>query len=73
MIEKIWDEFAFVIFVCVQSEDEQECSSTSLNKGEGREGKKGGLVRTSSDELKGLRTWSSQHSPFQPSHPNLVK
>lgn len=56
--------------VISKSEDEQECS-TSLNKGEGREGKKGGLVRTSSDELKGLRTWSSQHSPFQSSHPNL--
>ncbi|KAK9912271.1 hypothetical protein M0R45_036141 [Rubus argutus] len=56
--------------VISKSEDEQECS-TSLNKREGREGKTGGLVRTSSDELKGLRTWSSQHSPFQPSHPNL--
>ncbi|XP_061999709.1 uncharacterized protein LOC133717090 [Rosa rugosa] len=57
--------------VISKSEDEQECTS-SLNKGE--EGKKGGLVRTSSDELdqlKGLRTWSSQHSPFQPSHANL--
>lgn len=61
-----------LLFLCVQSEDEQECG-TSLDKGEGREGKKGGLVRTSSDELKGLRTWSSQHSPFQSSHPNLVK
>ncbi|XP_040368845.1 uncharacterized protein LOC112181834 isoform X2 [Rosa chinensis] len=57
--------------VISKSEDEQECTST-LNKGD--EGKKGGLVRTSSDELdqlKGLRTWSSQHSPFQPSHANL--
>ncbi|XP_004308180.1 PREDICTED: uncharacterized protein LOC101298171 isoform X2 [Fragaria vesca subsp. vesca] len=57
--------------VISKSEDEQECTS-SLNKAE--QGKKGGLVRTSSDELdqlRGLRTWSSQHSPFQPSHANF--
>lgn len=40
----------------------------------GSDGKKGALVRSSSDELdelKGLRTWSSQHS--QDSDANLVK
>ncbi|XP_050384936.1 uncharacterized protein LOC126801583 isoform X1 [Argentina anserina] len=60
--------------VISKSEDEQECTSSSL-KYKGEKGEKGGLVRTSSDELdqlKGLKTWSSQHSPFQPSsHANL--
>ncbi|XP_050384937.1 uncharacterized protein LOC126801583 isoform X2 [Argentina anserina] len=61
--------------VISKSEDEQECTSSSL-KYKGEKGEKGGLVRTSSDELdqlKGLKTWSSQHSPFQPSsHANLT-
>ncbi|KAH0981322.1 hypothetical protein GBA52_008499 [Prunus armeniaca] len=56
-------------FVNSKSDDEQVWGS--LNK-VGSDGKKGALVRSSSDELdelKGLRTWSSQHS--QDSDANL--
>lgn len=72
-----------VFGVCVQSEAEQECSSSvmrfgnrrnsNLEVGSDSENKKG-LVRTRSgssscsdmvDQLKGLRTWSSQHSAVE--------
>ncbi|XP_015876216.3 uncharacterized protein LOC107412901 isoform X2 [Ziziphus jujuba] len=64
-----------------ESEAEQECSSLTSFKNTGNSdlevsngGKTGGFVtsRSSSsdmdDQLKGLRTWSSQHSTLEPSH-----
>lgn len=62
-----------------QSEAEQECSSLANFKSTGNSNlevssdvKKEGFVRRSSsdmaDQLKGLRTWSSQHSTLEPSH-----
>lgn len=65
----------------LQSEAEQECSSLTSFRNTGNldlevsNGRKtGGFVtsRSSSsdmeDQLKGLRTWSSQHSTLEPSH-----
>lgn len=63
----------------VQSEAEQECSSLTKFRSTGNsnleassDAKKEGFVGRSSsdmaDQLKGLRTWSSQHSTLEPSH-----
>lgn len=60
----------------VQSEAEQECGSV-MSVGNRKNIEKKRLVRTRSssdmvDQLKGLRTWSSQHSAFESSHDSAL-